>query len=128
MGYLHTLPPVKTHTVAVAYSGLIIAAIYMLSFFRPSGGCHIPVIIYNLCHSYSSNPNACSMCFINPSATCCSLAISCFLFIHAFIFPNTYFTLSSSIPHNNTDSSFMIAVTQRLGVFFPVSSCSAISA
>ena len=34
MGYLHTLPPVKTHIAAVAYSGLIIAAIYMLSFFR----------------------------------------------------------------------------------------------
>ena len=51
-----------------------------------------------------------------------------FFFIHAFIFSNTYFTLSSSIPHNNTDSSFMMPVTQRLGVFFPVSSFSAISA
>ena len=34
MGYPHTLPPVKTHIAAVAYSGLTIAAIYMLSFFR----------------------------------------------------------------------------------------------
>ena len=65
---------------------------------------------------------------INLSAACCSLAVSRFLFIHAFIFSNTYFTLSSSIPHNNTDSSFMMPVTQRLGVFFPVSSSSAISA
>ena len=31
MGYPHTLPPVKTHIAAVAYSGLIIAAICMLS-------------------------------------------------------------------------------------------------
>lgn len=133
MGYLHTLPLVKTHTAAVAYSGLTIAALYMLSFFRAV--VPLAAAISQLLYITSATRKAqiltpalyaLSACLL--SAACCSLAVSRFLFIHAFIFSNTYFTLSSSMPHNNTDSSFIIPVTQRLGVFFPVSSCSAISA